>query len=62
MKTLEELNKNESVITELVVTDATFKDSSDNKCHPTFINSFFGNNGTGKSTLAKTIEPHIKLV
>ena len=56
MKTLEELNKNESVITELVVTDATFKDSSDNKCHPTFINSFFGNNGTGKSTLAKTIE------
>lgn len=56
MKSLEELNKNASVITALATTAATFKDSTDNCCHPTFINSFFGNNGTGKSTIAKSIE------
>ena len=56
MKSLEELNKNASVITALATTAATFKDSTNNCCHPTFINSFFGNNGTGKSTIAKSIE------
>ena len=56
MKTLEELNKKPSVITSVATSAATFKDSSDNYCYPTFINSFFGNNGTGKSTVAKSIE------
>lgn len=56
MKTLEELNKKTSVITSVATSAATFKDSTDNYCYPTFINSFFGNNGTGKSTVAKSIE------
>ena len=56
MKTLEELNKKPSVITSIATSAATFKDSTDNYCYPTFINSFFGNNGTGKSTVAKSIE------
>ena len=56
MKTLEELNKKPSVITSVATSAATFKDSTDNYCYPTFINSFFGNNGTGKSTVAKSIE------
>ena len=56
MKTLEELNKKPSVITSVATSVATFKDSTDNYCYPTFINSFFGNNGTGKSTVAKSIE------
>ena len=56
MKTLEELNKNASVITSVTTTEATFKSSTNNYFYPTFINSLVGNNGTGKSTIAKAIE------
>lgn len=43
-----------SKITEVLVNQATFK-SNPAKITPTYINYFFGSNGTGKSTVAKTI-------
>lgn len=49
------MEKLKSEITSVVVSDATFKKNSPT-IHPTFINYFFGNNGTGKSTIAKTIK------
>lgn len=43
-----------SEITRIELQEASYKDTG---CHiePTFVNFFFGNNGTGKSTIAKTI-------
>lgn len=49
------MEKLKSEITSVVISDATFKKNSP-IIHPTFINYFFGNNGTGKSTIAKTIK------
>lgn len=43
-----------SKITEILVNQATFKNNPA-KITPTYINYFFGSNGTGKSTVAKTI-------
>lgn len=43
-----------SKITEILVNQATFKDNPA-KINPTYINYFFGSNGTGKSTIARTI-------
>ena len=47
-------SKISSEITHIELQEASYKDTG---CHiePTFINFFFGNNGTGKSTIAKTI-------
>ena len=44
-----------SEITEIRVDDATFKNTG-TVITPTYINYFFGNNGTGKSTIAKAIQ------
>lgn len=49
------MKKLKSEITDIVISNATFKRKSP-KIQPTFINYFFGNNGTGKSTIAKTIK------
>jgi wobble nucleotide-excising tRNase len=49
------MEKLKSEITDIVLSNATFKRTSPVIC-PTFINYFFGNNGTGKSTIAKTIK------
>ncbi|MCI1525032.1 MAG: AAA family ATPase [Lactobacillus crispatus] len=49
------MEKLRSEITSVAISDATFKKNSPT-IHPTFINYFFGNNGTGKSTIAKTIK------
>ena len=46
--------KQESEIISITVNEATF--SNENVEEPTFINFFFGNNGTGKSTIASTIK------
>lgn len=46
--------KMSSKITEVLVNQATFKDNPA-KINPTYINYFFGSNGTGKSTIARTI-------
>ena len=43
-----------SKITEVLANQATFKNNPA-KITPTYINYFFGSNGTGKSTVAKTI-------
>ena len=47
-------SKISSEITRIELQEASYKDTG---CHiePTFVNFFFGNNGTGKSTIAKTI-------
>ena len=41
-------------ITKIVLDDASYKETS-TEVFPTYINYFFGNNGTGKSTLANAI-------
>lgn len=50
------MNKYKSVIEKVTITDATFKDSSQNEFVPSWINYFYGNNGTGKSTIARTLK------
>lgn len=44
--------KEKSVITRITVNDATFNQAV---IEPTFVNIFYGKNGTGKSTIARTI-------
>lgn len=45
----------QSEITQIKLDAATFKGTGE--CiEPTYINYFFGNNGTGKSTIAKSIQ------
>ena len=43
------------IITKVTLNDATFKNTGAH-FEPTYINYFFGNNGTGKSTIAKSIK------
>ena len=43
------------IITKVTLNDATFKNTGA-RFEPTYINYFFGNNGTGKSTIAKSIK------
>lgn len=47
-------------IRKIRVDAATFKDTN-TSISPTYINYFFGNNGTGKSTIAKAINPGLVL-
>ena len=44
-----------SEITRISLNDATYKDCGVS-IQPTLVNFFFGNNGTGKSTIAKAIK------
>ena len=44
-----------SEITQISLNDATYKDCGVS-IQPTLVNFFFGNNGTGKSTVAKAIK------
>jgi len=50
------MKKYKSVIEKVVVADATFKKSTANSFEPTWINYFYGNNGTGKTTIARAIK------
>ena len=50
------MKKYKSIIGKVEVTDATFKNSTANSFEPTYINYFYGNNGTGKSTIARSIK------
>ena len=50
------MKKYKSVIEKVIVADATFKNSTANSFEPTWINYFYGNNGTGKSTIARAIK------
>jgi len=50
------MSKYKSVIEKITVNDATFKESSEREFTPSWINFFYGNNGTGKSTIARTIK------
>ena len=49
------MEKIPSAITRINLSDATFKGTGA-YIEPTYINYFFGNNGTGKSTIAKAIQ------
>ena len=44
-----------TAIEKIVVTGATFKNSAEREFSPSWINFFYGNNGTGKSTIARAI-------
>ena len=56
------MKKYKSVIEKVVVTDATFKNSTANNFEPTWINYFYGNNGTGKSESDYVIREELKFV
>ena len=43
-------------IRRIVLDDATFENTNAFVEEPTFVNFFFGNNGTGKSTISKAIK------
>lgn len=47
--------KIKSEIIRIDLTDASYKDSHA-YIEPTYVNFFFGNNGAGKSTIAKAIK------
>lgn len=47
------MSKYPSAITKVVLDEATFHNQS---FEPTYINFLFGNNGSGKSTVAKVIK------
>ena len=48
-------DKIKSEIVRIDLTDASYKDSHA-YIEPTYVNFFFGNNGAGKSTIAKAIK------
>lgn len=50
-----------SEITQILLNDATYEDCGVS-IQPTLVNFFFGNNGTGKSTIAKTIQAGANVV
>lgn len=52
------MNKKESVIRSITLNDATFSKES---FSPTYINFFFGKNGTGKTTIGMQIAEKIGL-
>ncbi len=43
--------KYRTAIEKIIVADATFRDSLAREFSPSWINFFYGNNGTGKSTI-----------
>ena len=50
------MKKYKSVIERVAINDATFKNSPSNTFEPTYINFFYGNNGTGKSTITRSMK------
>ena len=48
-------DKIKSEIVRIDLADASYKDTHD-YIEPTYVNFFFGNNGAGKSTIAKAIK------
>ena len=55
------MSKYKSAIEKITVTDATFEQSTEREIEPSWINFFYGNNGTGKSTIARTIRSGLGL-
>jgi len=49
------MSKYKSAIEKIVVSEATFQDSPDREIVPTWINFFYGNNGSGKTTISRMI-------
>ncbi|GHU54929.1 hypothetical protein FACS1894132_10290 [Clostridia bacterium] len=47
-------------IEKITVTDATFAQSSECVIEPTWINFFYGNNGSGKTTISRTIRDGVQ--
>ena len=50
------MSKYKSAIEKITVTDATFEKSVERDIEPTWINFFFGNNGSGKTTISRAIK------
>lgn len=53
---MNQYKKYKGVIEKIALRDATFKSSSKNEFEPSFINYIYGNNGTGKSTIARAFD------
>jgi wobble nucleotide-excising tRNase len=53
---MDQYKKYNGVIEKITLTDATFKNSMHQVFEPSWINYFYGNNGTGKSTIARALK------
>jgi wobble nucleotide-excising tRNase len=55
------MSKYKSAIEKITVNEATFTGSAKNEVAPSWINYFYGNNGTGKTTIARAIRSNTGL-
>lgn len=49
------MSKYKSAIEKIVVSEATFQNSTQREIVPSWINFFYGNNGSGKTTISRMI-------
>ena len=49
------MSKYKSAIEKIVVSEATFQNSPEREIEPSWINFFYGNNGSGKTTISRMI-------
>lgn len=49
------MSKYKSAIEKIVVSEATFQNSPEREIEPSWINFFYGNNGSGETTISRMI-------
>ena len=49
------MSKYKSAIEKIIVSEATFQNSPEREIEPSWINFFYGNNGSGKTTISRMI-------